>query len=183
MRAFFLLVLFCFALSPCLYGQTVGHSHEECIKLVPGNWGPNFGEEWHQRETVYWGCRLGTSAETIRVWQQAANVSGMTQDIIPTTIEKQEIVLIEQMEGTMRCYDFLALKKTAKGWEQIWSLGGDEYCTAPCPPVRMKTFGAYLTLESPIASDDKCQHVSWRKEQFLWNGKTFVPTKPDSAVK
>jgi hypothetical protein len=169
------LLSFYFASASTLDAQTGGKSHEECLKLVPRDWGPNFGAKWHHHEAIYWGCRLGVPIENVETWQQVADVTGMIQDVLPATIEKQEFVFIEVMEGSMHCYSVTALMKTAKGWEQVWSIGGEQYCTVTCPPVRMKTRGSYLTLELPSPSDEKCIHISWRKENYLWNGKTFEP--------
>lgn len=52
-----------------LSAKKLQRSHDDCLKLVPGDWEPNFGEEWKQHEAVYWGCRLGASVETIQQWQ------------------------------------------------------------------------------------------------------------------
>jgi hypothetical protein len=169
------LLSFCFVFASALDAQTVGKSHEECLKLVPRDWGPNFGVQWHHNEAIYWGCRLVVPTESVERWQQVADVSGMIQKILPATIEKQEFVFIEEMEGSAHCYSVSALMKTLKGWERIWSIGGEQYCTVTCPPIRMKTRGSYLTLELPSPSDEKCTHISWRKENYLWNGKTFEP--------
>jgi hypothetical protein len=144
--------------------QVMVKSHEECIKLVPGDWGPNFGVEWHQHEAVYWGCRLGVPSEDVKTWQQLAVGSGMIQDILPATIEHQEFAFIEGMEGSMHCYSVTALVKNTMGWETVWSIGGEEYCTVTCPPVRMKTRGSYFMLELPNPSDKKCKHILWRRE-------------------
>jgi len=169
------LLSFCLMFVSVLDARTIGKSHEECLKLVPGAWGPNFGVQWHHHEAIYWGCRLGVPTESVESWQQVAGVTGMIQNILPATIEKQEFVFIEEMQGSMHCYSVSALMKTLKGWEQIWGIGGEKYCTVACPPVRMKIRGSSLTLEIPSPSDEKCTHTSWHKENYLWNGKTLEP--------
>jgi hypothetical protein len=168
-------------LASSLNAGTVGKSQEECLKLVPGDWGPNFGVQWHQKEAIYWGCRLAVPTESVERWQQVAGVSGMIQDILPATIGNQEFVFIEQMEGSAHCYSVSALMKTLKGWEQIWSIGDENYCTVTCPPLRMRIRGSILTLAVPRSSDEKCAHISWRKENYLWNGKTFESKKAELA--
>src|SRR5260370_7011072 len=64
-----LLMLLCLFFVPQIYGQARVKSAAEWAKLVPGNWGANFGQEWHEHEAVYWGCRLGASSEAFKNWQ------------------------------------------------------------------------------------------------------------------
>jgi hypothetical protein len=159
-------------------------SHEDCLKLVPGDWGANFGEEWKQHEAVYWGCRLGVSVETLHEWQHFA--SGMIADLIRVTIDDEQIVIVESMEGSAHCYSISAVRKAQKGWKPIWSPPSDpdsmEFCTLACPRIRIKVRGKSLTLETPESSDPKedqtisCKHVKWNKETYRWNGQTYQPT-------
>src|SRR5260370_26843791 len=153
----FAVVLFSFLPSARLSAQNLQKSHEDCLKLVPGDWGPNFGEAWKRHEAVYWECRLGASEETVKQWQQFS--SGMIQDLIPVTIGKEQIVIIESMEGSAHCFDISALRKTSKGWESIWSRPSNpnsmDRCTLACPPIRIKAFGKNVTLENPYTSDPK----------------------------
>ncbi len=179
----FVVALFWFFPSLRLSAQILRKPHEDCMKLVPGDWGPNFGAVWQQHEAVYWGCRIGVSEETIRQWQQFS--SGMIQDLIPVTIGKEQIVIIESMEGSAHCYEIGALQKTAKGWELIWSPPSTpdsmHYCTLACPPIRIKALGKNLTLQDPYTSDSKedqtlsCKHVKWHKESYRWDGRTYQP--------
>jgi hypothetical protein len=179
------LLSFCFAFASTVDAQTVRKSHDDCLKLVPGDWGPNFGEEWKQHEAVYWGCRLGASVETIKQWQQFS--SGMIQDLIQVTIGKEQIVLIESVEGSAHCFEISALRKTQKGWESVWSPPSNpdsmDYCTLACPAVRIKASGKHLTLENPQTSDPKedqtfsCKHLKWRRETYHWDGHTYQPAK------
>jgi hypothetical protein len=176
-----LAVLFCLVPPTRLSAQSLRKSHGDCIKLVPGDWGPNFGERWKQNEAVYWGCRLGIPAETIKEWQHFA--SGAVQDLIPVTIDNQQIVLMEDMEGSAPCYTISALMKTSKGWELAWSRSSNpdsmDHCTLSCPPIRMRVQRRNLTLELPATSDPKedqtlsCKHIKWQKETYHWDGKTF----------
>lgn len=166
-----------------LSAQDLQKSHEECLKVVPGDWGPNFGEEWKQHEAVYWGCRLSVPIETVREWQQFS--AGMIQDLIQITIENQQVVLIESMEGSAHCFDVAALRKRAKGWEVIWSPPSSpdsmDYCTLACPAIRIRAYGKNLTLELPETSDPRedqtfsCKHVKWRQERYFWDGQTYQP--------
>jgi hypothetical protein len=188
---FFVIALFCFISLPQLSAQTISRSHEDCLKLVPGDWGPNFGEEWRQHEGVYWGCRLGVPVETIKAWQEV--VSGNIQGLIPVTIDKQQLVLVEDRDGSANCFTIRALKKTPKGWEQIWGASSDpdtmDYCTLACPAIKMTVQGKNLTLEFPETSDPKedqtfsCKHVRWKKETYRWNGQTYQSTKAGSHNK
>ena len=163
------------------FSQSPQKSHENCIKLVPGNWGPNFGVEWHAHESIYWGCRLGLPAETIKDWQRAAGLSGMTENILPVKIANDDLVLIEEMQGSMHCYIISALRKTPKGWEQVWTESGDDFCTMTCPPIRITIRGPRLFLDAPLSSNPDCNgHIYKRK--YLWNGKTFAPVQDEPSA-
>jgi len=74
-------------------------SHEECLKLVPGDWGPKFGAQWHQKEAVYWACRNGVSISTAKAWQKAADESDMASEITPVTVKGQKLVLFVEDSG------------------------------------------------------------------------------------
>jgi hypothetical protein len=50
----FAVVAFCLVPFAQLSAQMPQKSHEDCLKLVPGDWGANFGEKWKQHEAVYW---------------------------------------------------------------------------------------------------------------------------------
>jgi hypothetical protein len=52
----FAVAAFCLVPFAQLSAQMPQKSHEDCLKLVPGDWGANFGEKWKQHEAVYWGC-------------------------------------------------------------------------------------------------------------------------------
>jgi hypothetical protein len=153
-------------------GQTSGKSEAECRKADPGSWGPNFGDEWHAHEAVYWGCRLGVPAETVRAWQDPY---GMIVDIQKATIENAELIFAEHMEGTLRCYGFRVFRKTAETWRQVWEDVRDEYCMASCPPIKMTISGSHLLLESATTPDAKCK-TKFAPRNFAWDGKTFAPS-------
>ena len=159
------------------FAQQHPKSHEECIKVVPGDWGPNFGEEWHHNEALYWGCRLAVSSETVDRWQKAAEEHGMAQEIKLFTVRGERLVVFEEMEGTAHCYDVRALRRMGSDWKAVWELPGEEseYCTYTCPALGIKVVGDLLTVASPNASDAKCKRRSWSYKQFRWNGDTFVP--------
>ncbi len=78
--------------SVALAQQQKPKSHEACIKQVPGDWGPNFGPEWHQKEALYWACRDGVSVATIELWQKAAQEEGMADNIKLLTVRGQKLV-------------------------------------------------------------------------------------------
>jgi hypothetical protein len=173
-RGLLLIVLFCgcLAFSPSVCAQTSGRSEVECRKQLPRNWGPNFGVQWRQHEATYWGCRLGVPGESIKEWRNIADVSGAIQNILIEEMDKEEFVFIEQVEGSLRCFSFSALKKTAKGWEQVWSEASDDFCVATCPPIEMKFVGSSLVLMSIKSADPQCSRLS-RRTRYSWTGKTF----------
>ena len=80
-------------------------SHTDCIKRVPGDWGPNFGEQWHHNEALYWGCRLGVSSETVAAWQKAADLGGMVHHISVAVVQGQKLMVIEELSGSAHCFD------------------------------------------------------------------------------
>jgi hypothetical protein len=176
--------VFWFIPCPHLSAKQPQKSHEDCLKLVPGDWGPNFGDEWKQHEAVYWGCRLGVPVETIHEWQDFG--SGMIADLIPVTVDNMQIVIVESMEGSAHCYTISAVRKSQKGWKSIWSPPSNpesmDFCTLACPGIRIRVRGKILTLETPGSSDPKedqttsCKHIKWNKETYRWNGQTYQST-------
>jgi hypothetical protein len=157
-------------------------SHEECIKRVPGDWGPNFGDQWHHNEALYWGCRLGVPPDTVAEWQRVVNEEGMAQQILLRKVDGHDLVLIEVMTGTAHCSDVKALRYL-DGWKPVWELpvarNSMDYCTGACPGLRMNMKGRLLTIESPVTNDPEedtphtCRVVKWHKEVFRWSDKTF----------
>ena len=99
----------------------------------------------------------------------------MIADIQLVTIDKEEFVFIERMEGSMHCYNFEALRKTAKEWQQVWENAEDDYCVMSCPAIKMRVTGSRLLLEMPNSSDRDCRRM-FQRRAFLWNGKTFKLT-------
>jgi hypothetical protein len=108
----------------------------------------------------------------VKIWQQTAGVSGMIQDILPGTLGNLDFVFVQQMEGSMHCYSFSALKKTSKGWEQVWEETGDDFCMVTCPPIRMRILASHLVLDLPKTSSANCKHI-FDTKKYLWTGKTF----------
>lgn len=176
-------IVFLLTAAASVLGQTP-KSHEECIKLVPGDWGPNFGEEWHRHEAVYWGCRLAVPSETVVTWQKAAGEVGLAQQITIAKVEGRDLVVLEEMDGSAHCFDVKVLVKLDGDWKLAWRLpiarNSMDYCTGACPALRTKIVGGVLTVESPTSSDPNeditvsCKHVTWRKETFRWTGRTFA---------
>ena len=80
MKIIIIAALFVAVLVPSCFAEKA-KSHEECLKQVPGDWGPNFGKEWHKNEAIYWGCRLGMPSQTVASWQKALDEMGMAQEI------------------------------------------------------------------------------------------------------
>ena len=165
-------IIFLFALATSAVAQTEAKSTDECRKHLPRNWGPNFGEQWHHYEAIFWACRSGLTTTAVEKLRQTANVTGLIQDMMRVTIDNQELILIGQVEGSMRCHSFAALKKTETAWERIWDEASDIYCMMSCPPIRMKVKGTVLILRSEASSDRQCKGIFHRSE-FVWNGKTF----------
>jgi hypothetical protein len=172
--AFFAMLVFCCISPTQTSAQTRRKSHEECRKLVPTDWGPNFGEEWHQHESIYWGCRLGVPPQSVQSWQDPF---GMIQDIRFATIKEQEFVFVEHMEGTMHCYSFKAFRKTERGWEEVWQQASEFYCMVACPPIRMTIIASSVILQAPATSDKRCTNI-FSREQYRWNGKSFEEVTP-----
>jgi len=170
-----------------LYPQAVGKSHEQCIKLVPGDWGPNFGDRWRGNEARYWACRQGEAADTVRAWQKAAQVEGFIQNVVIAHIDNTRVVIVEEIQGTAHCHVFSALSQTSGAWLRVWDgperLPGDDegkYCTGSGGAIKVSTRGNELTLDIPDCRDDlaepdvSCRHLEWKKEHYRWDGKTFV---------
>lgn len=156
-------------------------SHEECIKQVPGDWGPNFGDEWRRNEALYWACRLRRSAATVRAWQRATGETGMADDIKLVTIRGQQLVVFVEMEGTAHCFDVKILRRDKASWILAWKLPSTvaNICTGTCPALRADARGEILTIEVPVPSDPNedraysCRQYRWSRERFRWNGSTF----------
>jgi hypothetical protein len=176
-----MLLLFCASLA---FAQQKPKSHEACIKQVPGDWGPNFGAEWHQNEALYWACRDGVSVSTVEAWQKAVGEYGMAHEFTPVTVKGQKLVLFVEDQGSANCYGLSVLRRAGGAWTLAWRLtwktpdGEDgEYCTGNCPGIKAHMKGEILTVQSPTSSDDRCKHVSWHNQRFRWNGSTFAPLK------
>jgi hypothetical protein len=179
------MALFLFVASS-VCAQQKPKSHEQCLKQAPGDWGPNFGDKWHQNEAVYWACRNGVSAETIKAWQQAAEEQDMATEIKPVTVTGQKLVLFVEDGGTANCYGLTVLRQVGTTWIKAWELPsrkGDEegyYCAGNCPGLEAATTGDILTVRSASSSDpndNHCKHVRWETERFRWNGSTFLPAQ------
>jgi hypothetical protein len=168
------------------FAQHEPKTHEECIKQVPGDWGPNFGDKWHNNEARYWACRNAVSVGTIKEWQAAAQEEEMATEIKPATVAGQEVVIFVEDSGTANCYGLTVLKQTGEAWTEAWELPsrkGDQegyYCAGNCPGLEATINGEMLTVRSATSSDpndNHCKHVRWESERFRWNGTTFVPLK------
>ncbi len=179
LRVFAFLVLSCIAFAPVSFAQTAGKSPQDCDKLGPSTWKGGSLEEMRQQEAAYWGCRMAVPSETIKQWQQASDELDPITAIKIRTVNKQELVFVERMGGTMRCFRFSALEKTTKGWEKVWGDSGDEYCMIKCPGIVMRIFSSRLVLDTPKSSDPDCKQM-FHKKEFIWDGKTFRPA-PERA--
>ena len=172
---FYALLLSFFPLALGSFAQTGERSLQDCDKLGPRTWTATGSvEEIREQEAVYWGCRMELPTETIKQWQRASDAPDPIDRIKIINMDKQELVYIQRMGGTMRCFSFSALKKTSKGWEQVWEESGDEYCMMKCPGIKMGIVGSRLVLDVPKSSDPDCKKMFHRKE-FIWDGKTFRP--------
>jgi hypothetical protein len=186
MRSLFVGILLS-SLASVALAQQKPKSHEQCIKEVLGDWGPNFGDEWHRNEAHYWACRIGVTVETIQTWQRAADEQGdMAQEIKPVVVAGQNLVLFVKDSGTAKCYGLSVLRRAGSDWINAWEMptrkGDDEgyYCAGQCPALQASTTGEILTVKSASSTnpnDDSCKHVTWKSEQFRWNGSTFVALK------
>ena len=115
MRSLFLGILLS-SLASAALAQQKPKSHEQCIKEVPGDWGPNFGDEWHRNEAHYWACRHGVTVETIQAWQRAADEQDMASEIKPVIVAGQELVLFVKDGGTANCYGLSVLRQVGSDW-------------------------------------------------------------------
>jgi hypothetical protein len=176
---FFFLVLACLTFAPGALAQTGAKSPTQCDKLGPRTW-KGSREEMSFQEAVYWACRMDVPAETVMEWQQASNAGDRIERIKIGSVEKQELVFIQRMGGTMRCFSFSALRDTRDGWTKVWEDNGQGYCMMKCPGVEMKIFGPRLLLEVPKSPDPGCKDIFQRKV-FIWDGTTFRPAA-DHAV-
>jgi len=171
-------------LTSLVFAQQKPRSHEQCLKQVPGDWGPNFGEKWHENEALYWACRSGVAVETIKAWQAAAEEQDMATEIKPVTVDGQKFVLFVEDSGTANCYGVSVLRQQGKVWQKVWDLPtrkGDQegyYCAGKCPGLDAQMTGKILTIRSastPDPNDEECKRVHWATESFRWNGATFLP--------
>ena len=98
-------------------GQQKARSHEQCIQKVPGDWGPNFRQSWHQHEARYWACRLGVPVETVEGWQKAAGeVDEIAEDVQLVTVDGKQLVIFVEMAGTAHCFNVKVLHREAASW-------------------------------------------------------------------
>ena len=186
MRSLLIGVALVSLISSFVFARQKPKSHEQCIKQVPGDWGPNFGDEWHKHEALYWACRTGVTVEMIRAWQKAAEEDDMVTEIKPVTVNGEELVLFVMDGGTANCYGLTVLRKAGSTWTKAWELPtrrGDEegiYCAGSCPGLEASVSGEILTVRSASSSDpndNRCKHFHWESERFSWNGTTFLPIK------
>lgn len=160
MKSLFLGILVS-SLASAAFAQQQPKPHEQCIKEVPGDWGPNFGDQWHRNEAHYWACRNGVTVETIQAWQRAADEQDMASEIKPVIIAGQELVLFVKDGGTANCYGLSVLRQVGSDWINAWELPtrkGDEegyYCAGHCPALEASTKGEILTVKSASSTDPK----------------------------
>jgi hypothetical protein len=171
---FFTMMLFCCVSATQVSAQTRGKSHEECLMLVPGDWRPNFGEQWHQHESVYWGCRLGIPPQAVSTWQDPF---GMIQDVRLASINNQQFAYVEHMEGSAHCYSFAAFRRIDERWERVWDQGSPDYCMLSCLLIKMTVVGSTLVLRVPQSNNPQCKNIRFR-EEYRWDGKSFERVSP-----
>lgn len=170
-------------LASLVFAQQKPRPHEQCLKEVPADWGPNFGEKWHENEARYWACRDGVPVETVKVWQAAAEEHDMATEIKPVTVDGQKFVLFVEDSGTANCYGVSVLRQRGIAWQKIWDLPskkGDQepYCAGQCPGLEAGMTGRILKIRSASTSDindEECKRVQWATERFRWDGATFLP--------
>jgi hypothetical protein len=171
------LVFYFFVSVSGLFAQTNGQSSHDCEKLGPRAWKGTSFEERREEEDAYWACRTRVPITTIRLWEKASDSVDPIAGIESQDMQDHQIVFIERVGGTMRCFSFAALQKTSAGWAKIWEEAGDEYCRGRCPPIGMRISGLRLLLETSRSSDKDCEQTFARKE-FVWDGKTFRLAAP-----
>lgn len=158
-------------------------SHEQCLQKVPGDWGTNFGESWHQHEARYWACRLGVSQKRVQEWQKAADERDeMAHDIQLVTVNGAQLVVFVTMAGTAHCFDVRVLHREGNDWGLLWKLPRDieDTCTESCPAVRVNMHKNTLAVAVPVPASNEdqtvsCKDVRWRSYAFRWNGSIFEP--------
>jgi hypothetical protein len=152
-------------------------SASECTKVVPGDWGRD--DQWHQHEALYWGCRLGVPAETVKEWQTAAYIEDRMQEVSLARLDGQTVVLITEEGGSGHCFDVKVLVPSGTSWTMVWELPEqDQYCSGWCPALKVRLHSKSLTVSTPSSSDPHntaftCKHVQWHHESFVWTGNTF----------
>lgn len=176
-----LLVLCCVAFMSGLSAQTVGKPSQDCDKLGPRTWKGTSFEERREQEDAYWACRVHMPTATIKLWEQASDALDSIASIEIRDIQKQQIVFIERMGGTMHCFSFTALQKIGAGWKKIWEESGDEYCRDKCPDIEIRISGLRLSLQIPKSPDKDCERT-FQKKEFAWDGKTFHLVVKNAAV-
>jgi hypothetical protein len=163
-----------------LEAQTAKKADKDCLRLTESDWGPNFGEQWHRNEAIFWGCKLGIPAETVADWQKVDKSSGMIQDAILTNFHGAAIVILELVEGSTSCFSFVALQRSSSGWSRVWEDSGasnsTDYCAVNCPAFKMKVKGLLLVLSIPQSRNaEVCDPIDWREYRYHWDGHTFQP--------
>lgn len=176
-----LLVLCCVGFMSGLSAQTVGKPSQDCDKLGPRTWKGTSFEERREQEDAYWACRVHMPTATIKLWEQASDALDPIASIEIRDIQKQQIVFIERMGGTMHCFSFTALQKIGAAWKKIWEESGDEYCRDKCPDIEMRISGLRLSLQIPKSPDEDCERT-FQKKEFVWDGKTFRLVAKNAAV-
>jgi len=155
-----------------LSAQTVRKSSEDCDKVGPRTWKGASFEERREEEDTYWACRVHVPTETIKLWEQASEALDPIASIEIRHLQKQQMVFIERMGGTMHCFSFAALQKTSGGWTKIWEESGEEYCRDKCPDIEMRISSLRISLEIPKSVNKDCEGA-FQKREFVWDGKTF----------
>jgi hypothetical protein len=166
-------------------GEENRKNSDQCLKTLPSDWGPNFGTQWRKNEAAYWSCRLAVPVRTVELWQNAAELEGSIQDVERSPMKGQEVVVIQEIQGSANCNVFSVLSGRGDKWRKEPNAPQAEanepmgFCTLACPAIKITLIHQNLTLTVPISDDPKedtiqpCKNPKWKHYAYRWEDGVF----------